>query len=186
MPHSIEFKADDQEECDVNCKVGVICSAVRDAKTIPPREVPDHIFGVLHFEKGAQQSFEKVGASYSDGQPPAAAVNSPNTEQSDHTQVADEAAHDHESVPDFHVRSEVLVDRLGVIVCEVVNAVNLLQSHAGEYVHRDEYSDQDKNNARLDNFLLNRALQGLLSFLTSSVKVSWPGGSSIKFWLLTL
>ena len=135
MSHSIKFKADNKKECDVNCKVGVICSAVGDTKTIPPREVPDHIFRVLHFEKGAQHDFEKVGATYSDGKPPAAAENSPNTEQSDHTDVADEGANDHERVFEFHVLSEVLIYRLGVVVGEVVNAVNLLQSHAGEYVH---------------------------------------------------
>jgi hypothetical protein len=143
MSHCIEFKADNQKECDVNCKVGVVGSAIGDAKTIPPREVPDHIFGVPHFEKGAQHDLEKVSTTYSDGQPPAAAKNSPNTEQSDHTDVADKSANDHERVLEFHVLGEVLIDSLGVVVGEVVNAINLLHSHAGEYMHRDKYSDQD-------------------------------------------
>jgi hypothetical protein len=42
---------------------------------------------------------------------------------------------------------EVLIDGFGVVVGEVVNAVNFLQSHAGENMHRDEHSNQNQNNA---------------------------------------
>jgi len=186
MSHSMEFKADNQKKCDVNCKVGVICSAVWDAKTIPPGEVPDHILWVPHFEKSAQHDLEKVGATYWNGQPPAAAVDSPNTEHGDHTDITDKGANYHHGVLDFHVLGEVLIDRVGVVVSEVVDAVNFLQSHAGENMHRDEYSNQNQNNAWLHDFLLGCALQELVFVITSSVKVSWPGGSSIKFWVLIL
>ncbi len=72
-----------------------------------------HILWVPHFEKSAQHDIEKVGTNYCNGQPPAAAVDSPNTEQGDQTDITDKGANYHHGVLDFHVLGEVLIDGVG-------------------------------------------------------------------------
>ena len=150
-------------------EVHVVARSVGGGQRIKAGVLPEVAIRVAILEQGADNGLGDVYEDQGYGETPRLALVGPDAESSQNNKVAHEAANDHESILGARVLLKPLIDRRGVVVCVIEQALDFEERHVRKDVNHGEGRDENADYHYLEDLNVPRRhlreclLTGLLS-----------------------